>query len=170
LGSEDVDWRRRLGEPAPERSFGDREREASEGRIKPRSGVRFAGVWGREPLEALLYGSECALRRRPSGSVSFYCVSHPIIFRYIPLSGGVNASVSKAEGLGPSKPLRPAFGANSTLICGGTICWLSPISMEPPFCWICGMSCICAPYMCCGCANSLFMPSMKEGWPIVGSC
>ena len=54
FGSEDVDWRRRLGEPVPERSFGDKEREDSEGRLKPMSGDRFAAIWGREPAEALL--------------------------------------------------------------------------------------------------------------------
>lgn len=53
---------------------------------------------------------------------------------YVPLSGGVKASVSKDEGLGASKPFLLAAGANSTLIWGGTICWLSPMSMEPPFC------------------------------------
>jgi hypothetical protein len=29
------------------------------------SADRFAGVWGREELEILLYGSDTALRRRP---------------------------------------------------------------------------------------------------------
>jgi hypothetical protein len=67
LGSGEAEWRRcLLGELAPDRSCGDNDR-AGEGDLSassdPKPGDMLEGVWGREPPDPLLYGSETARRR-----------------------------------------------------------------------------------------------------------
>ncbi len=125
MGSGEAEWRRiRLGELAPDRSFGDNERAGSgdlPASSEPSPGDMLEEVWGREALDPLLYGSETARRRRPT-NVSKCLEEYEMQQVYIPLSGGVKASESKFEGFGGSKLFCLEDGANSTLISGGTIC------------------------------------------------